>query len=118
MHEVVQVLRFVFDVPQGQFWLFVGLLLATIYGLLRRKHRQELFWTTAVVVVPPMIILPLIPSMIVSHSSLVNWIGLTASILYVMTGFVGFCIAWIPGVALGYLFGWAVERPEQNGAKT
>jgi len=117
VRDVVEALSLFFGDRLGQFWLFVGLFVGTIYGLLRRKHLQELFWATAIVIVPPIAILPFMASMITSHSGFLAWVGLMAAVLYVMTGFVGFCMAWIPGVALGYLFGRAIERTNQSGTK-
>jgi hypothetical protein len=117
VHDVVGALSLFFGAPLGQFWLFGGLFVGAIYGLLRRKHRLELFLTTAIVIVPPIVILPFMASMINSHSNFWALVGFMAAVLYVMTGFIGFCMAWIPGVALGYLFGRAIERTDQNGTK-
>ena len=117
VRDVVGALSGFFGSILGQYMLFGGWVVGAIYGHLRRKHRLELFLTTAIVVVPPIVLLPFMASMINSHSNFWVGVGLWVAVLYVMTGLVGFCMAWIPGVALGCLSGRAIERTDQNATK-
>jgi hypothetical protein len=115
--EIVEFFQVVLGAPQCQFWLFVGLFAGAIYGLLRRKRLRELLFTTAIIALPPMITVPFVAAIFRGgYPNFMEAIAFVVSIFYIMIGFVGFCIAWIPGVALGYLFGLAARRTGRDSA--
>jgi hypothetical protein len=112
LYQIYEFMRITMGAPQCQFWFFVGLSVAAMYGLLRRKRSRELISTTAIVVLPPAITLPFTLDMFAGHSNFSVELGFIVSVVYIMFGFVGFSLAWIPGLVAGYVFGRAIERPD------
>lgn len=105
MEEFWELLNVLVGAPQDQFWFLVGIIAGSIFDLRFRKSTRPQVITALVFLV---FLLPL------RFLAPLTGFTLVYAVIFVMTGFVGFCAAWLPGLLLGRLWGFMVDRAERR----
>ncbi|MDA9499267.1 hypothetical protein [Bradyrhizobium sp. CCBAU 11357] len=93
--------------PQVQIWFVVGIIVGSIFGLYFRKNAG-----------PPIIsalvcLALLLPARFLTPPT---WFTITYAIVFILTGFVGFCAGWLPGLLLGHVWGLVSDRTKRQAA--
>jgi hypothetical protein len=104
MAESFQFLKAMAAAPQVQIWLFIGLIAGTIYGRSRVRRLDSLLLTTAMVIGPSLLYFTLF------NSVGINPVTLILTLIFGMIGFLGFSLGWLPGVLMGYVLGFLIDR--------
>ncbi|MDF0517738.1 hypothetical protein P0R31_10890 [Bradyrhizobium yuanmingense] len=93
--------------PQVQVWFLVGVIVGSIFGLYFRKSAG-----------PPIISALVFLALLLPARFLTppTWFTITYAILFVLTGFVGFCAGWLPGLLLGHVWGLVLDRTKGRAA--
>jgi hypothetical protein len=102
--EFLQLVKDALAAPQVQIWLAIGLIAGAIYGHSRFRRPDTLLLITAMVVGPPLLYLALFSSVGM------NPITLILMLIFGMLGFVGFALGWLPGLLLGCVLGFLIDR--------
>jgi hypothetical protein len=106
MSEFSETLKVLASAPQVKLWFPIGLIAGAFFGALCWGKPRTLFAVTAIVIAPPAILLlPLTGADVLAFILLV---------LYVMTGFIGFCVGWIPGLWIGCLYTFSFGRKQSD----
>ena len=93
--------------PPVQAWFPFGILAGALYWPFGSRRPLALIIVTLVIIVPPAI------WFLVAQNPF-ELLSFLLSIFYIMTGFIGFCAGWIPGLLVGYLFfAFIRRRPEE-----
>jgi hypothetical protein len=106
MAEFLETLKVLASAPQVKLWFPIGLIAGAFFGALCYGKPRTLFVVTAVVIAPPaLLLLPL------TRADVLLFILL---VLYIMTGFIGFCVGWIPGLWIGCLYTFSFGRKQSD----
>jgi hypothetical protein len=112
MAEFFVFLRDVATAPQVQIWLLIGLIAGTTYGRSRFRSPDSLLLTTAMVIGPSLLYFALF------NSVGVNAITLILALILGMLGFLGFSLGWLPGVLMGCVIGFLIDRNRIDQPRT
>jgi hypothetical protein len=105
-------LRDVATAPQVQFWLLIGLIAGAIYGCSRFRRPDSLLLTTAMVIGPSLLYFALF------YSVGMNALTLILTLIFGMLGFLGFSLGWLPGVLMGSVLGFLIDRNRIDPPRT
>ena len=104
MSEFFETIKALALLPPIQTWFPLGVVTGAAFASYGLRNPRALVIVTSILIVPTATLL------------LNNAIGLLAMMFYVMTGFLGFCVGWIPGLVIGCLLVIFLRR-KASGAK-
>ena len=81
-----------------------GLLAGTLYWPFGLRNPRTLLIVTSIVIIPPAILF------LEFGREGFNVLVLFLTLIYIMTEFIGFCLGWIPGLLIGYVFFSIIRR--------
>ncbi|MGC0393458.1 MULTISPECIES: hypothetical protein [Bradyrhizobium] len=93
--------------PQVQVWFLLGILVGSMFGLYFRKSAG-----------PPIVSALVFLALLLPARFLTppTWFTITYAMLFILTGFIGFCAGWLPGLLLGRVWGLVLDRTKRQAA--
>ncbi|MDH2347033.1 hypothetical protein QCM77_40590 [Bradyrhizobium sp. SSUT18] len=93
--------------PQVQVWFLVGIIAGSIFGLYFRKNAG-----------PPMVSALVFLALLLPARFLTppTWFTIIYAVVFMLTGFIGFCAGWLSGLLLGHVWGLVLDRAKRQAA--
>src|SRR6267378_7220700 len=95
LSEFSESIRALAHAPQVQAWFPFGILAGTLYWPFGLRNPRTLLIVTSLVIIPPAILF------LEFGRAGFDVLVLFLSLFYILAGFIGFCLGWIPGLLIG-----------------
>jgi hypothetical protein len=95
--------------PPVQFWFPFGLLAGALCWPFGLRNPRALVVITFLVTIPPAVLF--LQFGLAGFGVFI----LVLTLFYITTGFIGFCLGWVPGLLIGYVFFSIIRRRPKGG---